>query len=127
MDFAAPGEEEARPLTIHALPVATFGFSGVGRLVALACEVLKDLWGQVDLEALGPETGLFLGLADPWAREWEVGAPGATEAQRLEALGARVVEQSLQNLGLSWKGPRRFFGGGHAAFAQALGAARMEL
>jgi 3-oxoacyl-[acyl-carrier-protein] synthase I len=127
VEFAAPGEEEPGPITICALPVATFGFSGVGRLVALACELLKDVWGQVDLEALGPETGFFLGLTEPWEREWEVGEPDATEARRLEALGARVLEQSFQNLGLTWKGPRRFFGGGHVAFAQALSAAQGEL
>ncbi|WP_245814576.1 hypothetical protein [Cystobacter ferrugineus] len=114
-------------MTICALPVATFGFSGVGRLVALACEVLKDLWSRVDLEALGPETGFYLALPDPWERGLDLGEPDDTVARRIDTLGTRVLQSSLRNMRLSWKGPQRFFGGGNVAFAQALHAAHTEL
>jgi len=126
-ELALPDDEVPRPLTVCALPVATFGFTGAGRLVALACEVFKDLGARVDLEALGPETGLYLALADPWERGLDLGEPDDTAARRLEVLGTRVLETSLRNLGLGWKGPRRFFGGGNVAFAQALHAAHAEL
>ncbi|ATB45714.1 hypothetical protein [Corallococcus macrosporus] len=127
VDVAEPGEEVPRPVTVCALPAATFGFSGVGRLVALACEVLKDVGTRVDLRALGPETGVCLALPDPWERGLDLGEPDASVALRVEALGRRVLDTSLRNLGLEWSGPRRFFGGGHVAFARALHAAEAAL
>lgn len=126
-ELALPGDEVPRPLTVCALQVATFGFTGVGRFVALACEVLKDLGSRVDLDTLGPETGLYLALPDPWERGLDLGEPDDTAARRIEVLGTRVLDTSLRNLGLGWKGPRRFFGGGNVAFAQALHAAHAEL
>ncbi|WP_163782539.1 hypothetical protein [Myxococcus vastator] len=127
VDVAHPGDEEPRPVTVCALPVATFGFSGVGRLVALACEVLKDVGARVDLRVLGPETGVYLSLPDPWERGLDLGEPEGTETLRMDALGRRVLEASLRNMGLEWSGPRRFFGGGHVAFARALHAAQAAL
>jgi 3-oxoacyl-[acyl-carrier-protein] synthase-1 len=125
--LALPGDEVPQPLTVCALPVATFGFTGVGRLVALTCEVLKDLGNRVDLETLGTDGGLYLALPDPWTRGLDLGEPDDTASRRIEVLGTRVLETSLRNLGLSWKGPRRFFGGGNVAFAQALHVAHAEL
>jgi len=127
VDVARPGDEAPRPVTICALPVATFGFSGVGRLVALACEVLKDVGARVDLRTLGPESGVYLALPDPRERGLDLGEPDATEVLRVEALGRRVLEASLRSMGLEWSGPRRFFGGGHVAFAKALHAAQVAL
>src|SRR5512138_3789271 len=42
-----PGDEEPQAVSVHALPSATFGFSGVGRLVALLAEALVDLAASV--------------------------------------------------------------------------------
>lgn len=126
-DLAILGDEGPRSATIFSLPVATFGFSGVGRLVALTCEVLKDLWSRADLTALAQEAGFFFALPDPRARGLEPAGADATDAQQLEALGARVLAQSFQNLGLGWKGPLRFFGGGHVAFTHAMHAAQAQL
>ncbi|RKH16345.1 hypothetical protein D7X74_15720 [Corallococcus sp. CA047B] len=126
-DLSLPGDEFPQPITVRTLPGATFGFTGVGRLVALACEVLKDLWTRSDLEAFGAETGFYLALPDPLERGMDLGGPDDTLDQRIDSLGTRVLKASLRNLGLGWKGPRRFFGGGHVAFAQALHEAHAQL
>ncbi|WP_160174602.1 TIGR02270 family protein [Archangium violaceum] len=52
---------EELPVTGHAIPHLTQGFSGVGRLVRLGVAALADLVHQTGLTA-GPRTGLFLNL-----------------------------------------------------------------
>ncbi|OJH34182.1 TIGR02270 family protein [Cystobacter ferrugineus] len=52
---------EELPITGHAIPHLTQGFSGVGRLVRLGVAALADLVHQTGLTA-GPRTGLFLNL-----------------------------------------------------------------
>lgn len=52
---------EEIPVTGHAIPHLTQGFSGVGRLVRLGVAALADLVHQTGLAA-GPRTGLFLNL-----------------------------------------------------------------
>jgi hypothetical protein len=127
------GEDEPATVAIHALPVATFGFSGVGRLIALLSEALADLSTREDLEALEALTGLYLALPDPQERGFTTGKDSSHEdpddpAARLEALGARVVGGAFDALRLKWRGAQaRFFGGGNAAFALALAAAGEDL
>ncbi|RJS18325.1 hypothetical protein DRW03_24630 [Corallococcus sp. H22C18031201] len=126
-EVAEPGDETPQAVTVCSAPVSTFGFSGVGRLVALTCEALKDLWSRVDLATLASNTGFFFALPDPRERGLELGDLDESLQDRLDELGTRILKQSLRNLGLTWKGPLRFFGGGHIAFAQALHAAQAEL
>jgi 3-oxoacyl-[acyl-carrier-protein] synthase I len=127
------GEEEAATVAVHALPAATFGFSGVGRLIALLTEALADLATREDLEALEPETGLYVALPDPRERGFTTGKDSSHEdpdelEARLEALGVRVVRGAFDALRLRWRGaPARFVHGGNAAFALALTAAGEEL
>jgi 3-oxoacyl-[acyl-carrier-protein] synthase-1 len=127
------GEDEAATVAIHALPAATFGFFGVGRLIALLAEALADLASREDLEALEPETGLYVALPDPVERGFTTGKdtshedPEELEA-RLEALGQRVVRGAFDALRLRWRGAQaRFFGGGNAAFTLALSAVQEDL
>ncbi|WP_224240876.1 hypothetical protein [Hyalangium gracile] len=127
------GEEEPGTVAIHALPVATFGFSGVGRMIALLTEALADLATREDLAGLEPETGLYVALPDPQERGFTTGKDTFhedpdTAAARVEALGARVVRGAFETLRIAWRGaPARFFQGGNAAFALALAAAGEEL
>lgn len=128
-----PGDEEPSTVAVHALPAATFGFSGVGRLIALLTEALADLATREDLAALEEKTGLYVALPDPRERGFTTGKdtfhedpddPGA----RVEALGLRVTRGAFDALGLRWRGaPARFFRGGNAAFAVALSQAGDDL
>lgn len=127
------GEEEPSTVAIHALPAATFGFSGVGRMIALLAEALADLATREDLDALEAETGLYVALPDPQERGFTTAKdtfdedPDKPEA-RVEALGARVVRGAFEALRLRWRGAQaRFFHGGNAAFALALSAAGEDL
>ncbi|WP_395817159.1 hypothetical protein [Archangium minus] len=97
--------------------------------MALTCEVFKDLQGNVRLTDLPPKTAFFVALPDPVTRGIPVEPPAdKAEARRVEALGRYVLQQSLQNLGLSMAGGEwRFFGGGHIAMARALSAATEAL
>lgn len=122
-----PGDEEPQPVMVMALPAATFGFSGAGRLTAIAGEVLRDLGSRADLARLGRDAPFFLALPDPRERGIDDLAADEDPARRVDALGGRVLAQCLRNLDLQWRGPQRFFGGGHAGFTAALGAAMQEL
>jgi hypothetical protein len=123
------GDEEPGTVAVHALPVVTAGFSGVGRLIALLTEALADLASREDLDALGPETGLYVALPDPQERGFTTGKDSDhedpdTASERVEALGARVLRGAFEALDVPWRGqPPRFFHGGNAAFALALAAA----
>jgi len=127
------GEREPVTVAIHSLPAATFGFSGVGRLIALLAEALADLASREELDALAPETGLYVALPDPQERGFTTAKdtfdedPDEPEA-RVEALGVRVVRGAFEALRLRWPGAQaRFFHGGNAAFALALAAAGEDL
>ncbi|HYO71665.1 MAG TPA: hypothetical protein VEU33_36860 [Archangium sp.] len=125
MDVAtfAPGDREPQPVTVYELPGATLGFSGVGRLVAIAMDALEDLATYVPLRTLGQEAGVFLAVPDFSA---------GMEPQEVSAaagwLGRQVLGRALDGLGLSWPEDRwRFFTGGSAGFALALEAACREM
>ncbi|WP_224363406.1 hypothetical protein [Hyalangium versicolor] len=128
-----PGDEEPGTVSIHALPAATFGFSGVGRLIALFTEALADLATREDLGALDAQAGLYVALPDPQERGFTTGKEPddedpETPEERVAALGARVVEGAFSASGQPWRGtPARLFHGGNAAFAQALAAAGEDL
>lgn len=118
-----PGDREPQPVTVHELPVATFGFSGEGRLVAIAMEALEDLATHCSLEKIGHEAGVFLALPD-----FSTGAEPREAPTAAMQLGRKVLGRALEGLGLSWPEERwRFFTGGSAGFALALEAARREL
>ncbi|MBZ4420558.1 hypothetical protein [Myxococcus sp. RHSTA-1-4] len=120
----SPGDSEAQPVNVCAIPGITLGFSGVGRLVAIAEDSLEDLGAKTSLTALGREAGIFLALPDFSAPE---DAP-RTRAATQEALGRQVLERALATHRVSWSEDRwRFFTGGSAGFALALVAARREL
>jgi 3-oxoacyl-[acyl-carrier-protein] synthase-1 len=122
---AVEGESRPQPLVSCEAFIATLGFSNLGRLVALVSEALKDLGTRVDLSQLPADTLLFMALPDPLERAMPVGPElEEDEPRRYQVLGRRVMERALKGLGLRWTGGAwRFFGGGNAAFAQALGAA----
>lgn len=127
------GDEAPAPVSVHAVGVATRGFSGVGRLVALLVEALVDLGSREDLAALGAHGNLYLALPDPEARGFTTGKDPDDEdpepvSERVALLAERLVAGAWQALGLSpWKGRVRAFQGGHAAFAEALDAASEDL
>lgn len=119
----APGDREPQPVAVYELPVSTFGFSGVGRLVAIAMEALEDLATRVSLQTLGREAGVFLALPD-----FSNGVGPKEAATAVGQLGRQVLGRALEGLGLSWPEDRwRFFTGGSAGFALALEAARREM
>ena len=128
LTHAVEGEGEPQPVKVCEIPIATFGFSGIGRLVSILCEALKDLGSQFPLAEIPPDIALFLALPDPMERGIPVRPEIEEDEQRkVTALGLRVLDQALENLGLKWNGRRQFFGGGHAAFAHALEAACEEM
>ncbi|NMO17682.1 hypothetical protein HPC49_10280 [Pyxidicoccus fallax] len=124
-----PEEDNAPiPLVTCAIPGVTFGFSAAGRLAAILHETLLDLQARVALQELGADTPLFLVLPDALAREFPMRAELREDAaRRRDVLGEFVLRQTFDNLGISWRGGKRFFAGGHVAFAQALQAAREVL
>ncbi|RKH16383.1 hypothetical protein D7Y13_25775 [Corallococcus praedator] len=119
-----PGDSEAQPVNVCAIPGITLGFSGVGRLVAITEDALGDLGAKTSLADLGREAGVFLALPD-------FADPGVAPQVRVatqEALGRQVLGRALAGQGVSWPEDRwRFFTGGSAGFALALAAARQEL
>ena len=132
-DHFVQGEEEPNTVAVHALPAATFGFQGIGRLVALLADALADMMTREDLDALAPETGLYVALPDPLERGFTTGKDTShedpdTAEERVEALGQKLVRGAFEALRLRWRGaPARFFHGGNAAFALALAAAGEDL
>ena len=128
-----PGDEQLSTVAIYAAGAATYGFSGVGRLVALLVEALVDLGSREDLEHLEPGTGLYCALPDPETRGFSTGKEPRDEDptqadKRVALLAERVFHGVWEVLGLSrWNGPLRTFHGGNAAFARALAAAEEDL
>ncbi|MFY0562450.1 hypothetical protein ACN28E_01295 [Archangium lansingense] len=119
----APGDKEPQPVFVREVLGSTFGFSGEGRLVAIAMEALEDLRTYVPLESLGRETGIFLALPD-----FSNGSGPAELAAAAGRLGRRVLGRALEGLGVSWPEARwRFFSGGSAGFALALASARQAM
>ncbi|WP_163993688.1 hypothetical protein [Pyxidicoccus caerfyrddinensis] len=119
----APGDSAPQPVFVRELLGSTFGFSGEGRLVAIAREALEDLRTHVPLESLGREAGAFLALPD-----FSDGSGPAALAAAAGRLGRRVLGRALEGLGVSWPEARwRFFSGGSAGFALALEAAHQAL
>ncbi|REG33461.1 hypothetical protein ATI61_104752 [Archangium gephyra] len=119
----APGDREPQPVTVYELPGATLGFSGVGRLVAVAMDALEDLATYVPLRTLGHEAGVFLAVPD-----FSNGMESQEAATAAGRLGHQVMGRALDGLGLSWPEDRwRFFTGGSAGFALALKAALREM
>lgn len=128
-DYFAADSNEAHPLDACAIPSSTFGFSGIGRLVAILHETLVDLRCGMSAPALDPETRVYLALPDPVDLELPVEPEVAgIPRKRTDALGRCVLAMTLQTLGLTHpKANWRFFSGGHTAFARALEAATKEL
>ena len=128
-----PGDEEPGTVAVHVLPAATFGFSGVGRLIALLTEALADLATREDLRELDAQAGLYIALPDPQERGFTTSKEpddedADTSEERVAALGARVVEGAFAALRQPWRGtPAQLFHGGNAAFGQALAAAAEDL
>ncbi|PTL75617.1 TIGR02270 family protein [Vitiosangium sp. GDMCC 1.1324] len=82
---------EELPVTGHAIPHLTQGFSGVGRLVRLGVAALADLVHQTGLTA-GPRTGLFLNL--PSGFLLAAAERHAREAAKQEAAASEPEEDS---------------------------------
>jgi hypothetical protein len=128
-----PGDEEPQSVGVHALPSATFGYSGAGRLASLLSEAIVDLAASVDLTQLGPDTGFFLTLPDPQARGFTLGRnpedddPEEADA-RVAALGERIVALAGPAAGADLRRFKpQFLAGGHVAFAKALAAAQAAI
>ncbi|MCY1046514.1 hypothetical protein OV208_34735 [Corallococcus sp. bb12-1] len=132
-DTFFPGDEEPGTQSIHALGAATYGFSGVGRLIAILAEALVDLASRQDLSTLGPDTGLYVALPDPEARGFTTGKDAShedpdTPSERVALLAERILSPAFDAVGLrGWDGPVSIFLGGHAGFAQALATADEHL
>lgn len=130
VELMFPGDDAPGPLHVNALPGATYGFDGAGRLAALLAEALADLGARVDLSRLEPDTGLFVAMPDPGARGAYLPVPeGAGPADVQAELARRLVTPAAEAVrapGLAQL-PRVGVGGGHAAFARALGAAAEAL
>lgn len=127
--YFAGEENEALELTVAAVPVATFGFVGAGRLVAIACEAFQDLRGRLPEGAISRDTPLFLALPDPMELEIPMSPElERDEARRVDSLGRRVLSITFENLGWTWPGGAwSSFSGGQVAFARALRAAGEHL
>ncbi|WP_073560771.1 hypothetical protein [Archangium sp. Cb G35] len=124
-------EEDNAPLPLRtcSIPVRTFGFSAAGRLVAILGGTLEDLQSRLELGNLRTDTALYLVLPDPLEREFPMRA-GLMEdpSGRVEALGQFVLNQTFENLGMTWRGLKgQFFMGGQVTFARALQAAQVAL
>ncbi|WNG32200.1 hypothetical protein F0U61_00205 [Archangium violaceum] len=93
--------------------------------MTIVTEALKDLGTRVDLSQIPADTLLFMALPDPLERAMPVSLElEEDEPRRFQVLGRRVMERALRSLGIRWTGGVwQFFGGGNAAFAQALRAA----
>jgi 3-oxoacyl-[acyl-carrier-protein] synthase-1 len=121
-DLFLPGQTEPEGAIACTLPVATFGFSGVGRLVAIATEMFRDLASEVDLRSVLPRARVFLGLPHPEDRDIDLDLKDDDDPSvAVQELGRRVLRQAFAALDLPWNDQRcRFLTGGHAAFARAL-------
>jgi len=122
-----PERELARvPARVCALPSATFGFTGVGRLTAILYEVLLDLAAQQELAALAPPAQLFVALPDPA----DLGIPISERldddlAGRVAALGKQLLANVAAILGPSaGLAAHATFFAGRVGFVQAAAAAR---
>jgi len=117
------------PLSACAIPASTFGFAGIGRLVAILHETLLDLLGDLDPRQRDPDAALFLALPDPLDLEIPLSSELEGDAERrAAAFGSRIVERALESVRSGWALPeRRFFGEGRTAFPRALKAALDEL
>jgi len=127
------GDLEPTPVTVHALGANTYGFQGVGRLVAIAVEAIRDLASRADLSALNARTGLYLALPDPEERGFTTGKdlddedPEEADA-RVGLLANRVVLPAFAAAGVKWWDGQVYANhGGNAAFAQALREAEEHL
>lgn len=131
LDFFYPAVDDnaQRPLNVCAIASSTFGFSGIGRLVAILYEVWLDILSRVEPASVGPASGLYLVLPDPLALELPVEPEVEGDLhRRTAALGRWVLTKAFEHVGWRWPGrPWRFFAGGPAAFARALQAAQEEL
>ncbi|MGC3998859.1 MAG: hypothetical protein QM767_15970 [Anaeromyxobacter sp.] len=126
-----PGDEEPQPVTVHAHPTATQGFTGAGRLIALLQEALIDLVYSVPATTWASRTRLFLALPDPLWREPETLDEGERELpaeERIAALGQKVVKGVCAATGLPLQQlTPSFHGGDELAFSHALVAAARAL
>lgn len=133
MDIFFVGDEEPGEFSILPLGAPTYGFSGVGRLCAIATEALADLAAREDLAALDDATTLHVALPDPEERAFTTGKDPEDEdpeeaAERLAALADRVLAPAFTAAGVRWKLPQpRLHAGGNAAVARALAAVEEEL
>lgn len=119
----SPGDGEPQPVTVYDLPASTFGFVGVGRLIAITLEALTDLSSHMSLQTLGKEVGVFLALPD-----FTDGSDARISTEFTDQIGRQLLERALHPLGLSWPQERwHFFTGGSAGFALALDAARRAM
>ncbi|RKH68643.1 TIGR02270 family protein [Corallococcus llansteffanensis] len=84
---------EELPVTGHAIPHLTQGFSGVGRLVRMGEAALADLVHQTGLAA-GPRTGLFLNL--PSGFLLAAAERHAREAAKQEAAASSQEEDAAE-------------------------------
>ncbi|HVE86927.1 MAG TPA: hypothetical protein VND93_28925 [Myxococcales bacterium] len=132
-EVMSPGDEEPGPVTVLSLGASTYGFQGVGRLVAIASEAIQDLARRADLSGLGKRTGLYLALPDPDDRGFTTGKDLDHEdpdepAERAVALAERVAIPALEAAGVPfWDGPTWVNHGGNAAFIQAVESAEEHL
>lgn len=114
------GDEAPEPVQIFEIPTLTYGFSGVGRLVVITMEVIRDLLRHTQESATEINTKFFVALPDPFERAIYRDEINADDIEtRVSKLGRIVLDQALENLGIP-KVRATFFGGNHVAGAKAL-------
>ncbi len=123
------GDDAPQPAIISPAGETTFGFSGIGGLVALAMAALRDLGARpgIDLVALVRDGICCLALPDPWSRGIRASFDGDDDEEaRIRWLGDAVAKQAFANLGLPFAGCR-CYGGGRIAAPRACAAASSAL
>jgi 3-oxoacyl-[acyl-carrier-protein] synthase-1 len=129
----AVGDDAPSPISVHALGQATFGFQGMGRLVALLAEAVGDLCTRLDLPALGKDVGTFVAMPDPAERADAFGVDPEDlpedEGARATAAALDLLARTGEALGLDLVrgAPVQGFAGGQCAFARACAGAAASI
>jgi 3-oxoacyl-[acyl-carrier-protein] synthase I len=120
---------EGAPMPLCAAPVVSYGFVGIGRMVALLHRALLRLIERPDNRAALGQTPWFVAVPDPADREIDLGDDvSADDAQRVKRLAETVLERTFAAAGVPvGRAPHRFFGGAKTAFGEAVGAALREI
>src|SRR5688572_18923882 len=117
------------PMPVCAAPVVSYGFVGIGRMVALLHRALTRLIERPDDRAAIGQMPWFVAVPDPADREIDLGddAP-ADDAGRVKRFAETVLERTFAAASVPVaSAPHRFFGGARTSFGEALAAALRDI